>query len=156
MKRDLDAKGGTPAESGDARNFSERRRVIQCLATMPVLLTLSSGARGANASSYQCIGKDPAPDGPVSCGRRWSREAVSEKPASHWVLADYDNSSFLDGNPRRIRRDSICSNETYPWRWKYVCFNENADGVGSPAAYPEDSCQAGTGPATNSCYASFG
>ncbi len=66
MSKDQDQEAISRASATDAgAAFAQRRKVIRGLASIPVALTLSNGARAANASSHQCLLNEEGP--PPNC-----------------------------------------------------------------------------------------
>jgi hypothetical protein len=156
MSRDSDFQSGIAEEKGAAPDFAERRRVIQGLASMPVLLTLTSGTARANASAFQCIGQTTPTLGPaagvdVTCSDDESTPPTTP-PNKDWVFSGPPE--YMEKNKNRDGCYAS-SGPKYVWEWKYVCFDQNGQQA-TTAYYKVDSQGCTTGrPATMSCYASF-
>ena len=133
-------------DTGEA--FAHRRKVIRGMASIPVALTLSSGAAMANASTHACL-TGPIPAVP-NCDANnkidgWANSPVKIKPAGTSKPEKYcvayveeDSSGKLVGNPY-YRYDYQSFGVT---KYKYI----NQDGT--------DAANIGH-PLTASCAASF-
>lgn len=94
MVDDSKQEGIASSVPDQGKGFASRRKVIQGLAaTVPVILTITSGEALANASSLQCIGKpeDATPLDTIGVG-------VAEPDGLKWVRTDV----IGPGNPGAV------------------------------------------------------